>query len=79
MWAIRPIVGIGAVAGRGQRRGHVAVVVERRVGEADLLQLTDQQAAEVELARRARAAVAFAAGLRIDTDVALESVERFPG
>ena len=51
-WAISPITGAPGVP--GQRREHVAVLVQLDVGEADLAQLVDEQAREVELLRGAR-------------------------
>ena len=69
-----------AVDGAGERGHHVAVVVELGVLEADRLELLDEHAREVELARRARSApVAVAAGLAVDAHVALEAVQEVGG
>jgi hypothetical protein len=59
----------------GQRRGHVAVLVQRGVGQARRAQLVHQQPREVELAGRARALHAVPARLRVDAHVAQEALE----
>ena len=76
MCAIRPIVGaVGLGARRIERRHDVAVVVEERIGDPRLVQLGDQQPAEVELTRRAGRAGALVVGLCVDPHVALEAIQ----
>jgi hypothetical protein len=57
----------------------VAVGAERRVGQAGLAQLADEQALQVELAERARRRVAARVGLRVDAGVAAEALEQAGG
>ncbi len=61
--------------GAGQRREHVAVVVQVDVRQVGVFQLADEHAGEVELARRARAALAVALRLRVHPHVALEALQ----
>ncbi len=61
----------------GQLGQHVPVLVHRRrfftdAPQAELAQLLDEAGAEVELLRRARAALARLLGLRIEADVVQE-------
>ena len=60
----------------GQGREHEAAVVHVRVVEPDLLQLVDQQPAEVELPRRARLRARLGRRLGVDAHVALEPVQQ---
>jgi hypothetical protein len=65
---------------RGRQRGvDVAVLVDPGVLEPELAQLGGEHPGEIELARRARAAVAAAGGLRVDAGVAQEAVEHVRG
>src|SRR5579884_292623 len=57
-------------------RGHVAVLVERRVGEAQPLELVAEEPQQHELALGARVRVRLLVGLRIETDVAEEALGR---
>ena len=62
-----------------QRRGDVAVVVERGVVEADRQQLLHEHARRGRAARRARALLAVALGLGVDADVAQEALQQVGG
>ena len=59
----------------GQRREHVAVLVDRGVLEPELSELACEELAEVALLRGARIRRRVVIGLRVDADVAQESVE----
>jgi len=50
------------------------VLVDRRVREAELLQLSEQQAQQVELLRCARIGLGVLVGLGVDADVAEEAL-----
>jgi len=65
-----------ATAACGQRRGDIAVVVDRGVGEADAGELLREQRGELELSRGARALRAVARRLGVDADVAIEAFEQ---
>jgi hypothetical protein len=65
----------GTVGRRGQCREHVELLVELRVLEAELLELGDEQAREVELLRGARHGRCDRIGLRVDADVPEEALE----
>ncbi len=60
----------------GQRREHEAAAVHGRVLQADLLQLADQQPAEVELPGRARLVAGVGRRLGVDAHVTLEPVQQ---
>ena len=83
-WRVRTRVDVRDQADRsrpvaGQRRGDVAVVVQRGVGEPDRQQLLHQQPAELQLSRRTRALLAVALGLGVDADVAQEALQHVRG
>jgi hypothetical protein len=59
---------------RGNRRIDIAVLVEMRVGDSDLEQLLDQQAAEILLLFGRRLAGGLGVGLGVDDDVTEEAV-----
>ena len=61
-----------AVDGRRERRRDVAVAVDRRVREADLLELVAEEAEQDELALGARVRLGVLVGLRVDLRVADE-------
>ena len=73
-WAIRPIDG-RAVDGRGQRRGHVAVVVEAASSRPERPQLVDEHARRGRAGPGCSGSRAVARGLGVDADVAQEAVE----
>jgi len=58
-----------AVDGRRKRRGDVAVAVDRRVGQSELLELVAQEAEQDELALGARGRLRILIGLRVDLRV----------
>ena len=62
------------VDGGRERRGHVAVLVDRGVREPDLLELVAEEAQQVELFLRARVRLRLLVGLRVDADVAAEAL-----
>ncbi len=59
----------------GNRRHDVPPLVDRRVGEADRLQLVDQQAEQLELLRGRRVGGRRLVGLSVDPDIAEEALE----
>ena len=61
--------------GAGQRGEDEAAVIHRRVVETELLELLDEQPAEVELAGRAGLLAAVRRRLGVDADVAQEALE----
>ena len=68
-----------AVDGCRKRRHHVAVPVQVDALQPDRLELADQHAREVELARGARALGAIASRLGVDANVAEEALEQLGG
>src|SRR5581483_7731480 len=62
--------------GRRERGGDVAVVVDRRIVQAELLQLVDEQAQQVELLGGARIGLRVLVRLRVDAGVADEPLGR---
>ena len=66
------------VDGRGQRRGDVAVAVDRGVGEPELFELVAEEAEQDELAVGARVRLRVLVGLRVDLRVADEAARPRP-
>ena len=60
-----------------ERRRHIAVGVQRHIGQPGFAQLGDQDPRELELAGRARGGGAIARRLRVDPHVAVESRQQF--
>ncbi len=64
---------------RGERRGngprHVPVLIDRRVLHAEGLEFADEEAEQIELFLGARVALGVLLRLRVDLDVAQETIQ----